>query len=495
VSLAVRTFRGALWSAAGSWTQVGLNLAGVAVIARLVGPEGYGVVGLALVATGLAAMLCHGALTPSIVQHPALEDAHVDATFLLSITLSVAAAVALFAFAGPIAALLGGADGSAFALRALAPLLPLSAAAAVCAALLERDLRFRELAAAGAASSVAANLAGIAAALAGAGVWALVAMEAVRVVVLLPGLARAVRWRPGRRGTLAHLHALTGFNLRVLATQALGTADDLLPRALVGTLLGPQALGHYMLGRRIFDELSRVVTGPLAGVAMSATARARHDTALLHRIVLGLYRTASLVALPVFLGAAVLAPLAVPLAFGAAWAPAVPAVQILLLCGTRTATGVFNVSILRGLGRPDLPIRLLGAGLVLQALLIPPLAAWGLSGVALAVLLRTFATWPLGCLYVRRASGLPIRVQLAAGAPAAGAALAMAASLLALDHAWNDPVSAWLRLAAAVAAGGLLYAAALALLAPGTLHDARGLARALLRRDDRALAAGLGDTR
>jgi lipopolysaccharide exporter len=495
VSLAVRTLRGALWSAAGSWTQVGLNLAGVAIVARLVGPEGYGAVGIALVATGLAAMLCHGAFVPVLVQRPALEDGHVDATFLLCATLSSLAALVLFAFASPLCALLGGGAASAAVLRALAPLLPLSAAAAICAALLERDLRFRELAAAGSVSAVACNLAGVAAALAGAGLWTLVIMESTRVVVLLAGLVRTVRWRPGRRATRAHLRSLAAFNARVLATQALGTADDLLPRALVGWLLGPQALGHYMLGRRIFEELSRLVVGPLAGVAMAAASRARHDTALLHRIVLGLYGTASLIALPTFLGAAVLAPLAVPLAFGAGWADAVPAIQILLLCGTRTATGVFNVSILRALDRADLPIRLLGAGVLLHALLIPPLAAWGLSGVALAILLRTLSTWPLGCLYVRRASGLPIRRQLAAGAPALGAALAMAGGLVLLGQAWAHAIAPWVQLLAGVAAGVALYVAALALLSPATLRGARDVALALRRQDDRALAAGLGDSR
>jgi len=284
--------------------------------------------------------------------------------------------------------------------------------------------------------------------------------------------------------------------MQVLATQVLGHADDLLPRALIGSMLGPQALGVYLLGRRIFDELSRLVTGPLAGVAMTATARARHDLALLHRIVLGLYRSASLIALPVFLGAAVLAPVGVPFVFGQQWSTAVPVIQLLLLCGTRTATGVFNVSILRGLGRADLPLWLIGSGLVLQTMLIPPLAAaWGVTGAVVAILIRTVATWPLGCVFVRRASGLPVRRQLEVGTAALTAAALMAAGVAMLDQAWGSAMSALPRLAAGVAAGALLYVAALAIVSPATVRGAGDLVRALLRRDDRALAAGLGDSR
>lgn len=483
MSLLQRTARGALWSAAGSWSQVAIGLIGVAVIARAVGPQSYGLFGVATLVCGVAAMACHGALVEAIVQREDLQDGHVDATFWLATSLSTLAAIGLTAFAAPIAAAFGPADALAAAevesaLRVLAPLLPLSAAGSVMSALLERDLRFPVLVTIRSVAILLANAVGIAAALAGAGVFALVAMEATRVLVSLVGVARAVTWRPGRRGTLAHLRSLRRFNLQVLATMTLGELDHLLPRALIGALLGPLALGHFMLARRVFDELSRLVLGPIAGVSMAAAARAAHDPATLHRLIEGLYRGASVIALPTFVGAIVVAPVLVPLMFGEGWAAAVPALQLLLLCGLRTATGIFNVSILRGLGRADLPLWLLGAGVVLQATLLPALAHWGLVGAVAAIVLRTWATWPLGCAFVRTASGLPVRRQLMAGAPALAAAAAMAAGLAALDDLWAAALSPASRLVADVAAGALLYVAALAVVSPATVRDASALWRA-----------------
>ncbi len=489
MSLLQRTARGTLWSAAGSWIQVAIGLIGVAVIARAVGPQTYGLFGIATLVCGVAAMACHGALVQAIVQRPDLEDGHVDATFWLAASLSSLAAIVLAAFAGPVSAAFGPADAHAAAqvesaLRALALLLPLSAAGSVTAALLERDLRFPALAAIRSLAILLANAVGIAAALAGAGVFALVAMEATRVVVSLVGTARCVAWRPGRRGSAAHLRSLRRFNLQVLATMALGELDDLLPRALIGALLGPLALGHFMLARRVFEELSRLVLGPIAGVSMAAAARAAHDPATLHRLIEGLYRGASVIALPTFVGGIVVAPVLVPLMFGERWHDAVPALQLLLLCGLRTATGVFNVSILRGLGRADLPLWLLGAGAALQATLVPALASWGLVGAVAAIVLRTWATWPLGCAFVRAASGLPVRRQLLAGAPALAAAAAMAAGLVALDELWATALAPASRLAADVAAGALLYVAALAIVSPATVRDAAALWRAARGRID-----------
>jgi PST family polysaccharide transporter len=214
---------------------------------------------------------------------------------------------------------------------------------------------------------------------------------------------------------------------------------------------------------------------------------------VLQRLVLGLYETSALVALPAFLGLIVLAPVCVPLVFGPQWDDAVPALQLLLLCGVRTATGVFNISILRALGRPDLPLVLLGAGVLLTLGLIPALAPWGLTGVMLALVLRTFATWPIGCSFIERTTGIAVRRQLAAGAPALWAAGAMAAMLwLLLTNGFGDLPPGTL-VAAGTVCGAVLYVLVLTLVSPRTVRRLRELAKAMAGRSDRSLAAALGE--
>jgi hypothetical protein len=117
------------------------------------------------------------------------------------------------------------------------------------------------------------------------------------------------------------------------------------------------------------------------------------------------------------------------------------------------------------------------------------------TGAVAAMLIRTIATWPLGCVFIRHASGLPVRRQVEAGAAALTAAVVMAAGVALLDQAWGPALAALPRLSAGVAAGAVLYVAVLALVSPATVRGAGGLVGAVLRRDDRALAAGLGESR
>jgi PST family polysaccharide transporter/lipopolysaccharide exporter len=190
---------------------------------------------------------------------------------------------------------------------------------------------------------------------------------------------------------------------------------------------------------------------------------------------------------PAFIGAIILVPDLAQLV-GPEWLPAVPATQILLLVGLRTATGMFNIPILRGVGRSGWPLLLLGSGLALNLLLVPLGAQYGVAGVACAVLLRTLATWPLGCWMVAQATGLPIRTQVVTGLPSLAAVLPMAlltAGLLTL----LPGMASLPRMVSAASFGAIVYAGLLAIAARSARKALAPAVRSLLR-GDRVGAAG-----
>lgn len=492
MSIAVRAVRGILWQAGSSWLQVAVNLLGVAIIARWVGPESYGVMGAALLLTGLIRMLSEGALIECVLQRAELEFGHIDASFWTSLVVAGLGAVVLLSLAQPLSAL-AGAPAAVQVLQVLALLMPLSAASALPLMLIDRALLFRDKAQIGALSTLVSNAVGIAAALSGLGVWSLVCMEVARVMVPHAMAWRLVSWRPGLSCTVNHFRQLRAFNQQVVATYLIGHLDSLLPRALIANLLGPVALGYFLLATRVFDELTRLVTGPLSGITMAIIARLQQDQAAVQRMILGLYRTATLVALPVFAGFIAIAPVAVPMLFGDAWLPAIPAMQVLMISALRTSTAVFNISILRAMGRADLPLWLLGAGVALNTALIPSLVSFGLIGVMVALIARQFLAWPLGALFVRTVSGLTMRQQFRVTLPAASAATVMAVTVGLWSGVAIQTHTVTLTLVSSIALGMLVYTLAIIAFAPGLLTQAAKIARAVLRRDDRGLAATLGE--
>lgn len=489
-SISLRFFEGVIWTAARNLLQLMLSLTALAVVARELGPQAYGVFGMAMLVIGVAEMLVGGALTDSLVQRKDLSDGHIDATFWLSSASALVLGALIAVFALPLARLAGGAQ-AADVLSVMACLLPVTVGSRVPMALLARDLRFRAVSQIGALATILSCGTGIVLALRGGGIWTLVVMEAVRGGVTLVGAFVVVRWRPGRRGRWQHLRELSRFNVGTLATYSVGYADLLLPRLLVSHLMGAQALGLYMLATRVVSELSHLLTDPLRTVAMAACARLQDAREELQRIVLGLYRTSRLVVFPVFLGMAALAPYLIPWLFGPRWESAVPAIQILMLGGLRLATGAFNTAILFGVGHVRSPLFLFGAGCLLHAILIPALAPWGVVGVSIAMLGRQFGNWPLACWLIERATGLSAWRQICGGTALllAAATMAIIVGLLALFLEPRLPVAAVVLVS--IVAGAILYVAVLRVSSPSTLRAATALIAAFVRRDRSKLEAVL----
>lgn len=467
-SLAGRAARSALWLLFGRAGLVAIGLATFVVMARLLSPEIYGAFALAALAMTLGEAIASDSFAEALVQRAHNSPAHVNAAFWLSVgPVAVVAAGALVA-AKPLAMWLN-APAVADALPWMGLVAVLIGLGAVPSALLQRDLRQRPLVMIDQAVAVIASISGIVLAVAGAGLWSLVAMELTRAAVRTLALGWTTGFWPGRTSRAA-LHDIWHYGRSLVAAHLLQFADRLVPRLVIGLVLGAGAVGVFQLGWRAYELVQKILVTPLTALATATTARAEGDMALLRRMLVGAMRVSALIAYPSFVGAAAIAPTAVPYLFGPQWAPAVLPMQILMLIGLRAAISGFNAGILRGLGRPDLALWLPATGLMLALVLVPLAAPYGVAAVAAAVLLRSLLTWPIGATLVSRRIGLPALAQLRAGSRAAAASAVMAIVIVLLQH-WLAPRPALPLLALLIAAGSATYATAMAVLAPAAVRD------------------------
>jgi O-antigen/teichoic acid export membrane protein len=226
-------------------------------------------------------------------------------------------------------------------------------------------------------------------------------------------------------------------------------------------------------------------------VTFSAVARAQSDGALLRRLILNIMRFASTVATPAFIGLSALAPVIVPVVFGPKWLAATAAVQILLLVGVRTAAAGFSLSILRGLGHVRTPLIVMAVGVCLSAMLAPALTRFGITFTALAVLVRFLLTWPLASYFLKMATGLSIREQARASAPAQLASALMGVTVALAIRPMAQVLSPWWTIVLGVTLGLVAYGALAA------AFDRQGLALVVteiskrLGIDSRKLGPGL----
>lgn len=482
---------GAAWSVAGRVLQFFLSLVALAVVARLVGPQVFGVYALAWLVIGLFDMVVNAAPMDTLVQRKRARPGHFDATFWSSLAIACTCWLSIALGAETLSGWLGGGELLATILCVRAGVLPLLACAAAPMARLARAARFKTIALVETQASIASSLVGIGLAWADAGVWSLVAMELVRAAGVAAGLWIMARWRPGLRMRRRDFTDLVAFNTSTWAAWGMGYLDGQLPRLLIGAALGPQAVGCYALGHRLYEQLSGMLMSPAYQVVQAGVARVQRDAAKARELAEGALRMSAVIACPLYLLLAALAPVLVPAVFGAAWDDAVPVVQILMLTGIRAASSTLQSAVVRSMGKPHWDLVAAFATASFTGVGVYLAAPHGLVPATLAVLLSGLLVWPLDAWFVRRLTGLGLRRQAGAGRGALWAAIAMAAAVQAIAPAVQEQVPAWLAAAVLAAAGLLVYGAALRLTMPETAQAIVRLGKALARRDRQAVRAWL----
>ena len=169
-----RTMNGLLWTFVGTGGQAILQLFVLAVFAHLLSPENFGLVTGAILLIGLSTIFCQLGIGPALVQRPTINATHVGVAFNVSVVLGVLCAALLW-FLAPWLGSIFSFDNFAPVLRAMSLMLPMQGLGIVAESLMQRQLRFRMLAIVElSAMFLGYGVFGVALAILGLGVWALV---------------------------------------------------------------------------------------------------------------------------------------------------------------------------------------------------------------------------------------------------------------------------------------------------------------------------------
>ncbi len=473
-----RIARGAAWATIEVWGVEVLQLLFFVVLARLVGPRGYGLVALAMAFVMIPQnLLVHGGWIEALVQRPILERAHIDSTFWLLAALGLASTLLLLALA-PLIEAAAGVVGLAPLLSALAICPFLTSLMVVPAGLLQRRLALAPLAL---RSILGVSLGGIVAvglALFGAGPWALVANEIAWPLVGAIVLGLAAGHRPGWRFSARHAREMGRFASRITGEQLVVLVEMFVPRWLLAGPAGTTAVGLWSLARKLLDLSVELVTRPALRVALPAFARHQDDRAQLARALVLAVELTALLAVPGYLLGLATAPDLSALIFGPGWREAGEALALLALLGPILPLTLLLTAGFQAVDRADLVFALAIAGVVSLVAMVVPLALYGgVRGVAWAFVLRGWLLLPIRLVLATRVLGVGFPALVRALAPplAAGlVALAVLAGVRALQADPSRPAALALALGLAASA----YAAALAALArPALRRVAAGLRR------------------
>lgn len=333
-----RASRGTLVTVAGLWGRTLLQTASTVVLARLVAPADFGLLAMITAIVGVADLVRDFGMTGAIIQVRALSDRLWSSVLWFSAVLGLGLMI-LTAGAAPLIALLYGEPRLVLLTLTIAPTLFVNGLAMPLQARLQRELRFRTLAAIDIGSMAVGVVLSIGAALLGWGVWSLVILAGAGQVYRLVALWIAARPRFGRPRIEKQVLPLVTTGGSIFGVQALNYAARNLDNVIVGQQLGAAPLGYYSRAYALFLLPLQQLNGPLGRVALPVLSRLQDDAERFRRYVRAALLVIGYLSLPTYAIAAAAAGPLIGLLLGANWAPAAPVFALLCIAGVAQAIG------------------------------------------------------------------------------------------------------------------------------------------------------------
>jgi len=220
----------------------------------------------------------------------------------------------------------------------------------------------------------------------------------------------------------------------------------------------------------------RLVTEITNTVAFPAFARLQRQPERMRRAFYNVTQYTSLLAFPVFLGLATLAPELVPALFGRQWLPSVPVMQILAMIGILQSVLFFNGTVIRASGKPSWELGIMVLNTVCSVIAFLLVVRSGIVAVAASFVVVGYMVAPVSFIAVRRLIQIDFKTYLRQFAPSLSAALIMVAVIFGLKYLLrNQALNRYLELSIYLLAGVLTYVLVLGLTARSLFREVLGL--------------------
>lgn len=302
--------------------KMAIQFLSVIVLARLLVPEDFGLVASVGPIVAFVGLLQNLGLQQAVVQRKDISTEQLNQVFWISALVGLGSAVMVACLAPAIAAFYGDQRMVGITIGSALPLL-LGSLAAVPLALMNRHLRFGQLALNDMITAAAGLATTAAAAYAGLGYWSLVIGPAVSAVVALAAAWQVARWTPSRPDLKVDIDILsfganlTGFNLANFFSRNL---DNI----LIGKYSGAIELGYYDRAYKLLLFPLQNINQPLTRVMVPLLSRIHEDKARFRDIYVRTNWMLAAVTMPGIAALTLTSDQVVGLLFGERWAAVAP---------------------------------------------------------------------------------------------------------------------------------------------------------------------------
>lgn len=377
------------------------------VLARTLGPEAFGVVGIATAFIDISNLIGRAGLTEVLVQRQDMTEAELDTAFWSSFGIGLLLTLAMFFGAQSLADLFGVPELK-IVMQLLSPMSLLFAAGTVYEAKLRRSFGFRALAARNVTATIFSGIVAMGMALTGFGVFSLVGQRLAYYVWYMAAILVATRWLPSIRFRWRTAVDQLKSGIAVSLSSLLGSGNQRILDLIVGYFVGAEGLGYLRIAWRGIDLLLELSIRPVMTVSLTSLARLQSDRAALIQAYLKLVHLTAVFIYPLFVGAAIVAPELLTLMFGTKWQASIVPMQILTQIAFFVPLIYYKTNALMAIGKMWDVLLINFVEFALSAVIGVISAQYGVEGAAIGNVIRMAIATPIILLALKAWVGIPI---------------------------------------------------------------------------------------
>ncbi len=426
MSLKRQVASGFFWVALAQVVGRGLSFVTTLILAKLLAPALFGLVGMAGVAIAALQFFQDMGFDAALVyRRDDVSEASHTAFFTVIATSLLVYLVA--ALAAPAVGVFFREPDVVPVLRVLALTILISGVGRVPYVLLSRALDFRRKIFPELTASLIGNGAAIVLALTGGGVWSLVWGQVIRAILSTALIWVVTPWRPKWRFSLPLARELFSYGKHVISSQTLIVLITNVDNAIVGRYAGDAALGFYGFAYNTSNQPATQITSIVSQVMFPTISKLGGENAgqTRARFYLTAVRYVAWITAPIAVATILFAPAFIYELYGATWAPAIIPLQFLAVYGFIRSIAANMGSIFLAMGKPQWLTYIAAWRLTTMLITLYPVTKrWGIEGVSILSAIVAVVDFVISATLVNRLVDAPWRAYVQRVGPPTLAALA-----------------------------------------------------------------------
>lgn len=452
-SLKDKTVKGVAWSGIDNVAQYAVTFVVGIILARLLTPDDYGLIGIIAIFTTICTALIDGGVSSALIRKKNATADDYNTIFFLNLGMSILLYVVIF-FCAPLIARFFGREELVLLTRVSTVGMIIGAFSSIQQTRLVKLIDFKTQTQITIISAVVSGIVGMVMAIMGCGVWSLVVQSLTNQTLRTILLWVFNKWAPQLRFSYKSFKELFDFGWKLMLSQLLNDIWMELYQVVVGKFYSPATLGQYTRAKGFSQLLSKNLTSVVQRVTYPVLSDIQDDNERLINAYRRIIKTTMFItAISMFALGAISEPLLYCL-IGPQWREASVYLPFLCVVGSMYPLQSINLNMLKVQGRSDLFLML---EIIKKIIGLAPLFVGAFVGI-MPMLYITIGTsvisYFLNSYYSGKKLGYTSWMQLKDVMPFYGIALVVALSVYFLKYL---PISNWIILPIQIIAGTIAF--------------------------------------